>query len=59
MTSLWRHKTRHVTPNYAKVSIKVWIFFGQSFIDVALGVPEIYKVPAPHMDTPAKKAHGE
>ena len=42
--------TCHVTPNYAKVSIKVWIFYGQSFTDVALGVPEIlrgHKVPPP------------
>ena len=50
MTSLWRHVTRHVTPNYAKVSIKVWIFFDQSFIDVALGVLEILRgaQSAPH-----------
>ena len=63
MTSLWRHVTRHVTPNYAKVSIKVWIFFDQSFIDVALGVLEILRgaQSAPHlpMDTPDKKARGE
>ena len=41
--SLWHHLTCHVTPNYAKVSIKVWIFFSQSFIHVALGVPEILR----------------
>ena len=29
--------------NYAKVSIKVLIFFGQGFIDLALGVPEILR----------------
>ena len=43
MTSLRRHVTHHMTPNYAKVSIKVWIFFGQSFTDVALGVPKILR----------------
>ena len=34
---------RHVTPNYPKVSIKARTFFGQSFIDVALEVPEILR----------------
>ena len=50
----------HVTPNYAKVSIKVWIFFGQSFIDVGLGVPEILRI---HLGYPqgyiSQKAYGE
>ena len=63
MTSLWRYVTRHVTSNYVKVSMKIWIFVGQSFIDVALGVSEILKTAqSAHllpMDTPAKKAHGE
>ena len=46
--SLWHHVTHHLTPNYAKVSVKVWIFFGQSFTDVALGVPEILRIHLGH-----------
>ena len=68
MTSLWGHscKWRHCDVMWhdtcLQIMPKVWKFFGQSFIDAALGVPEILREAQsdspPPMDTPAKNAHG-